>query len=152
MKGLVALSLGVLLADMTAGVLYCCYSQWMTDWEYAERRGAEIDAAVRRSQWRVEGKLRVCRELRDGRLSLAEAAAWFRAAAGAAAGSDAEGSEAERLCRQVIDFVEVVFPDGPDGPDGPTARALRARLTAELQSLLDTPGTLRLPELATPAL
>ena len=78
-------------------------------------------------QCRILAKDRVVKELLDGRLTLFEAAAFFRRlneAPPRAAGLDFPGdSDEERLCRQVIQWVRAITAKGSlDATDGSTAR------------------------------
>jgi hypothetical protein len=109
--------------------------------------GAELDAR-RQEVWdRIHVRLRVTAAVSDGRITLVEAAAHFRAL-DAGLSADARGhipvfpgaTEEERMCLRVIDFVDSVFPD-----DSSHVEAVRARLREELRQLLQR-GPLRLPD------
>jgi hypothetical protein len=81
-----------------------------------------------------------------GRLSLLEAAAWFRAAGLGSAIADPRAvppAEAESLCRSVIGWVHLALCDRPE-----RAETVTVMLEDELECYLDRFGPGRLP--ATP--
>src|SRR5262249_10853620 len=98
----------------------------------------------------AEGRVEVCRKLAAGKLTLLEAAAWFRYFDTQAPAECLDavvypgGSEGERQCRKVIDFAELAFAQDADRVAERTA-ALRARLTARLQEYLSRNGIIVLP-------
>lgn len=79
----------------------------------------------------------------DGRLSLLEAAAWFRAAGLDSPVADAQAvppSEAESLCRSVIGWVHLALCDRPE-----RAETVSGELECELEHYLGRSGHGRLP-------
>jgi hypothetical protein len=114
----------------------------------ARRRGERLDRDLRAIAERTAAKDGAVRELIGGRLTLAEAAARFRAAdesAGARFGRYwrwSDRPEGERLCRQVIEWVRVELRSGGAAPGG---RLLLERLEAELAAHLGHYGRVDLP-------
>jgi hypothetical protein len=111
--------------------------------EDLDRRGAAVLA-------RINARQEVVRDLCDGRLTLLEAAARFRAlnaTAGATARRAAQdiypgASEGERICRQVIGHVRTHLEEQSPGRGETVTRALEE----ELRARLEADGTVRLPE------
>ena len=92
-----------------------------------------LRAGLRQKQWAVAGVI-------AGRLSLLEAAAWFRAAGAGADPRPVPAVEAESLCRSVIGWVHLALSGRPE-----RAEAVSWRLECELQSHLARFGHGRLP-------
>jgi hypothetical protein len=93
-------------------------------------------AGLTRKQQAVAGVI-------EGRLSLLEAAAWFRAAGLGAAVPDPRSvppAEAESLCRSVIGWVHLALCDRPE-----RAEAVSGQLECELERYLGRSGPGRLP-------
>lgn len=84
----------------------------------------------------IEAKLRMAEDVAEGRLSLTEAAARFRALGAEARASavprqaSADVMEAGVWCREVIDYVRYVLRDQPE-----RAALVIERLSAEMQQL-----------------
>jgi hypothetical protein len=79
----------------------------------------------------------------EGRLSLLEAAAWFRAAGLGSSVADPRSvppGEAESLCRSVIGWVHLALCDRPE-----RAESVSGELERELEGYLDRLGPGRLP-------
>ncbi len=113
------------------------------------QRRAELEEENQGVLRRVDEKQAVSREVLAGRLTLVEAAARFRTVNTAYPESMSYlrnlcsgGSDEERLCRQVIGWVE---GEGSGGDRAETHRVV-ARLEAELQELLRSEAGIRLPE------
>ena len=97
---------------------------------------------------RLEAKKAVTERLIDGRLTLREAAAWFKylneatRSAGDDVGPDDAGlSEGERYCRQVIRWAETAAAETSTG----RAREVVRRLREELAADRGPDGTIALP-------
>jgi hypothetical protein len=110
---------------------------------HGKQESAELDAGGAAVVGRVLAKDRVIRELRDGRLTLAEAAAHFGALNAAGGESRVNlvshypgATEQERLCRQVIRWAESVAKTESHA----AAEQLRQRLEDELACLLAQDG------------
>jgi len=86
--------------------------------------GHALLTGLRQKQWAVAGVI-------AGRLSLLEAAAWFRAAGLGIDLGQVPAAEAESLCRSVIGWVHLALSDRPE-----RAEAVSARLECELQTHL----------------
>jgi hypothetical protein len=116
------------------------------------RRAEELDERGRATTERMEERFALCKRLEAGTMTLLEVAARFRILDSYLERRDFEalglwtgGSEGERFCLRVIDYVTVIYPDY-DGPN-PALPALRARLRAELRNYLNQYGTILLPEI-----
>ena len=98
---------------------------------------------------RLAAKRDVTRQVIDGGLTLLEAAALFRQLNATPADCPCShdmmpgSSDGEKLCRQVIGWVEQQMREATSASQ---AAALKARFEAELEELLDKDGTVRLPE------
>jgi hypothetical protein len=114
-----------------------------------EQESADLDARCREITARVLAREAVIRDLRAGRLTLAQAAARFRDINGPdgkapleVAGRFGGATEEERLCRQVIAWAEVVARYESPGAAEPMRRGLEAELAALLAR---NSGVIRLP-------
>jgi hypothetical protein len=145
-------SLCLSLLGLAGAVLYSTWSDSIAA-EHAEKHRADsLRQELLASNQRITGRYQVSKNLQEGRLTLLQAAAIFRAID---AGVPAQHrdlypvypgkSEGERLCRKVIDCLDVLFSDFEECP-GPL-EALRARLTAELDALLESSDSIVLPEI-----
>jgi hypothetical protein len=117
------------------------------------RRREQLDDQRDEMRDRLQLRIAVCQNVAQERLTLLEAAAWFRyldaqppIREGPPLVNDPGKSEGERLCRKVIRLVEMVF-DRYDPADAAALKALRVRLDAELEKLLDSADTITLPEM-----
>jgi hypothetical protein len=119
--------------------------------EAQERRSEDLGQRQEVTRRRIEAKQAVTRQLVDGRLTLLEAAAWFRYLNENP--SDCQDpyrytwpgdSDGEKLCRQVIGWAEVEVRErsSPSQADEKTRL-----LEAELGGHLARDGTVRLPAL-----
>jgi hypothetical protein len=96
---------------------------------------------------RTTAKSELVRAVIDGKMSLLEAAGWFRelnkgnASCPATRYASPEGSEAERLCLQVLSWVRGELADRPSSESEPLYR----RLQAEFEDLRKGEGGLHLP-------
>jgi hypothetical protein len=152
MKALTYLSLAWWLLGFTAAGGYFLCPDVAGHWQREQLRSDSLDKAGQQVSYLFTRRMQVCQELEDGRLTLPEAAARFRAIDGTVSASLSRkyatypgSSEGERLCRKVIDYVEILYP--ADKADAAPLRILRARLEAELQRLLDHSDTITLPHL-----
>ena len=108
----------------------------------------ELERQRRIALGRMTAKDEVVRQLLTGRLTLAQAAARFRAAElgfptkSGPARTDGGPGEDERLCRDVIRRVYYWVAARLPTESGPIA----ARLAAELETLRGPDGTVRLPD------
>jgi hypothetical protein len=115
----------------------------------AERqRGTLLDRRQEVVRRRLDAKNEVVGQLLDRRLTLAEAAAWFKSLNESPADCPAAwhgefpgASEGERLCRQVISWVHAELAQ----QSASQAEAVCGRLEDELQALLRRDGTVPLP-------
>jgi hypothetical protein len=114
----------------------------------AQRRIEAIEARWQPILRRMRQREAVCTSLAAGRLSLLEAAVRFRQVQQEALRGHSEhcmpypgNSEGERLCREVIAYTELAFAGEPD-----RCAALKARLDAELQALLNRSDAIALPD------
>ena len=138
---------------LAGALLYSTWSDSIAAEQAEQHRADSLRQELLASNQRIMGRYQVCKNLREGRLTLLQAAATFRAID---AGATAQFpdlypvypgiSEGERLCRKVIDCVDVLLPDYPEcpGPLGPLG-ALRPRVTAELDALLESSDRIVLP-------
>jgi hypothetical protein len=117
--------------------------------EAERQRAALLDRRDEVVRGRLEAKTVVVGQLLDGRLTLAEAAAWFKSLNESPAdypavrhGEFPGASEGERLCRQVINWVEAEL----GRQSASQAEAISVRLEEELQTLLRRDGTVHLPQ------
>jgi hypothetical protein len=117
--------------------------------EAERQRAALLDRRHEVVRRRLDAKNMVVGQLLDGRLTLAEAAAWFKALNESPAdcpavshGESPGASEGERLCRQVIGWVQAERA----GQSASQAEATSVRLEEELQTLLRRDGTVHLPQ------
>ena len=116
--------------------------------EAERQRAALLDRRNEVVSRRLDAKNVVVGQLLDGRMTLAEAAAWFKAlnespadCPAVAHGEFPGASEGERLCRQVIGWAQAERA----GQSASQAEATNARLEEELQTLLGRDGTVHLP-------
>jgi hypothetical protein len=141
------------LAAVAAG--YCGYRATLDPAALPGRAAADgpapddLDVALAVLVQSEEAKAAVTEEVIAGRLSLAEAAARFRALEAGRPNRHCRApqerfpgdSEGERLCREVITHVRTRL-----GAEDPArARQIIARLEADLRGLLARDGTVRLP-------
>jgi hypothetical protein len=138
---------------------------WLPDWGPGWRAVTDarhsLDAQAQRSdelaqrqdvtRRRIEAKQKVIRQLVEGRLALLEAAAWFRYLNENP--SDCQDgyrtawpghSDEEKLCRQVIGWVEVEVRERSSLSQ---AEEMTRRLEAELDGHLARDGAVKLPAL-----
>lgn len=115
----------------------------------AHRRGERLNCELQAIMERIGVKEKIVGMLAEDEMSLIEAAAWFRSLQ-ENRGSQVNllchkpgQSEGEGWCREVISYAEnkVLHEKSPD-----RANALRQRLEAELQELLDCRGGVVLPD------
>lgn len=115
----------------------------------AHRRGERLTRELQATMERIGVKEKIVSMVAEDEMSLIEAAAWFRSLH-ENGGSQLNAlcrmpgqSEGEGWCREVIAYTEnkVFYEKSPD-----RANALRQRLEAELQELLDCRGGVVLPD------
>jgi hypothetical protein len=145
----------VLLLTCLGGVVSAWQSPGGVDWaecwrDYVEtrRREEQLDQQLRAIHARITAKGEAAWGLIEGRLTLLEAAARFREANEATGDRFgaywrwADRPEGERLCRQVIEWVDAELRTA-GAPVGD--RVLVGRLEAELAEHLGRYGTVELP-------
>jgi hypothetical protein len=120
-------------------------------WASGVRPGPQTELLVpgdHEAEARGRTKDEVIRRLLDGRLTLPEAAAWFRSVnRPSRTGVDLlarypGASEEERLCRQVIAWAKA----RAESQSFSQAEVVGQRLEAELRACLEREGKVRLPE------
>jgi hypothetical protein len=132
---------------------WCVAAHEQPDPQKEERRGERLDKLLHGIRSRLEVRIDVCRDLASDRLTLLEAAACFRLLDAQIPAAEygflvvyPGKSEGERFCRKVIAFMHMLF-DCKNADETAALEALRGRLNAELQKLLDSSGTIVLPEM-----
>jgi hypothetical protein len=117
--------------------------------EAERQRAALLDRRTEVVRRRLDAKNEIVGQLVDGRLTLAEAAAWFKALNESPAdcpavphGEFPGASEGERLCRQVMSWVRADL----SRQSASQAEAMSVRLEEELRTLLGRDGTVHLPQ------
>jgi hypothetical protein len=150
--------IGLTVACAGCAAFYAACSSHVEDWDQQRLRGADLHRKLYAAQGRLYGRLVVCTWLGEGRLTLVEAAAWFREIESRLPLQTAlpglvppAPGDSEAWCRQVIDYVDVLFPQGREADEPPVRQALealRARLRAEQQTRKEACGTITLPDIS----
>jgi hypothetical protein len=126
------------------GLDYWSLPGLVAECDAATQDDAEIDARLRGIRKSIKARTEVAEQAAAGELSLLEAAARFREVTfddesyqGSLRKRYPGMSDDERLCRNVLSYVEASSSSG--------TREHLARLKAELNDLLKQPGGIRLP-------